>query len=243
MNMTKSNVKSASVPAIEPGQKIKSLNHVMNQAGFRLEPSLELFGQSTEIRMWKKVRHGMGCIVCVSTEKESDDVSREDLSNTVRYLKQALTPEMFDVKQTGECLRSFNEGANPIHVTLHTEPTNDRYNETSARRRKHLTSSLKRAGFKRDQVIIHPTEGSQDGKNANRFLKHTEVWSKISGHEKQKLTFNKFDTEHRDIVRDLLRDIKSLKLSGAGNAFYTKDFTFLYETSPHFESPHGPRLP
>lgn len=98
------------------------------------------------------------------------------------------------------------------------------HSESSARRRKHLTSLLKREGFTLDDKCYLGTQ------------RLSETWSKISGHLKETMTFNKFDHEHRDIIRDLLRGIRSPNLKGTDTALYTDRYTFHYKMTHNFQA-------
>lgn len=102
------------------------------------------------------------------------------------------------------------------------------HSESSARRRKHLTSLLRREGFTLDDT---------------RYLgaqKLSETWSKVSGHFKETITFNKFDHEHRDIIRGLLRGIRSPKLAGTDSLLYTDRNTMYYKITHHFQAAPAP---
>jgi hypothetical protein len=105
------------------------------------------------------------------------------------------------------------------------------YSETHARRRKHLSSLFKREGFVREET---------------RYLggqRVSETWSRVSLDMKETMTFNKFDHEHRDIIRDLVRGIRSEKLKGTDTLLYTDRSTFLYKITHNFRSPPEAAVP
>lgn len=105
----------------------------------------------------------------------------------------------------------------------------DKKSETSARSRKHVKSLLKREGYTRDAA---PFIG---GRNLS------ETWSlKVSGHVKEIITFNKLDKEHRDMIRHLLSDVKSRRLHGINNDFYTNSETLLYRLVTNFKNEPAP---
>lgn len=104
------------------------------------------------------------------------------------------------------------------------------HGESSECRRKHLTSLLKREGFTLDE---------------KRYLgaqRLSETWSRISGHVKETITFNKFDHEHRDIIRDLLCGIRPPKLIGTDTLLYTDRNTFHYKITHNFQTAPAVRM-
>lgn len=210
----------------------KVFSSAMNQHGFRPAPAAAN-DTSENIQAWKKIRHGVGCVVTIAREKKSEAMSEVDVNNSLAYLTNALTPELFDEKKTASYSRMFNDGTNPIHIAVHIEPADDRYNETSARRRKHLISALKHAQYTRTNDVF------LGGK------KVSETWTKISPGVKETILFNKYDHEHRDIIRDLLHGIKSPKLRETDITLYAEKSgrdTFVYKITHHFQAAPAPAV-
>ncbi|MGB4106882.1 MAG: hypothetical protein WBK55_03705 [Alphaproteobacteria bacterium] len=112
---------------------------------------------------------------------------------------------------------------------------NSRFDETSWRRRKHLTYFLKREGFVRDKefTCFYKEVGFAEVE-AEKPRTLPQLWNRTSGNITEKILIQKFDRAHRDIVRGLVRGKDSPKLNEESNKLFTPDDSIVYTLTPRF---------